>query len=58
MTTEAQKRAKAKYDASNVTRKMLRFYPKDADLLEWLEQQPSQNRYVLDLIRKDKEARR
>ena len=57
MATEAQKRAVQKYEKDNVKKKIVRFFPKDADLLEWLEQQPSQNAYILDLIRRDMESR-
>ena len=57
MISEAQKRAHAKYQQEKVKKKLVRFFPKDQDLLEWLEQQPSQNAYVLDLIRRDMESR-
>ena len=52
-TTEAQKRAKAKYEAAKVTRKVVKFYPGSEDLLAHLEKQPSQNACILDLIRRD-----
>lgn len=54
--TEAQKRAHAKYQQEKVRKKLVRFFPKDQDILEWLEQQPSQNAYILGLIRADMEA--
>lgn len=53
MASEAQKRAAAKYKRDNVKTKLLRFFPKDMDLLEWVEQQESQNAYILGLIRED-----
>lgn len=53
MATEAQKRAAAKYEKANVTRKVVKFFPADADLLEHLESQPSQNAYIKELIRRD-----
>lgn len=49
-TTEAQKRAKAKYKAA----KVMKFYPGNEDLLAHLEKQPSQNAYILELIRRDR----
>lgn len=55
MVSDAQKRAHAKYQQAKVKKKLVRFFPKDKDLLEWLEQQPSQNAYILDLIRRDME---
>ena len=57
MVSDAQKRAAAKYKRENTKTKLLRFFPKDQDLLEWLEQQPSQNAYILNLIRRDMESR-
>lgn len=54
--TEAQRRASLKYVRKNVTQKAVKFYPADADLLEWLESRPgSQNAYIKDLIRADME---
>ena len=57
MATEAQKRAVQKYERENVKKILVRFYPKDADLLEHVKKQPSQNAYILDLIRRDMESR-
>ena len=57
MVSEAQKRAHAKYQQEKVKKKLVRFFPKDKDLLEHLEKQPSQNSYSLDLIRRDMESR-
>ena len=55
--TEAQRRASLKYVRKNVTQKAVKFYPADADLLEWLEsREGSQNAYIKDLIRADMEA--
>lgn len=50
--TEAQKRAKAKYN-SNVTKVSIEFYPSDADLLKKVQEQPNKQKYIKDLIRKD-----
>lgn len=56
--TEAQRRAALKYVRENVTQKVVKFYPADAELLEWLEsREGSQNAYIKALIRADMEAR-
>ena len=57
MATEAQKRAAAKYEKEHVRRKVVKFFPADADLLEHLESQPRQNAYIKELIRRDMEQR-
>ena len=51
--TEAQKRAKAKYNNEKVTKVTIEFYPTDADLLKKVQEQPSKQGYIKDLIRKD-----
>lgn len=50
--TEAQKRAKAKYN-SKVTKVSIEFYPSDAELLKKVQEQPNKQSYIKDLIRKD-----
>lgn len=50
--TEAQKRAKAKYN-SKVTKVSIEFYPSDAELLKKLKEQESMQAYIKELIRKD-----
>ena len=50
--TEAQKRAKAKYN-SKVTKVSIELYPSDADIIQKLQEQPSKQAYIKDLIRKD-----
>ena len=50
--TEAQKKAKAKYN-SKVTKVSIEFYPADAELLEYIQQQENKQKYIKDLIRKD-----
>lgn len=57
MQTEAQKRANARYAKRNISQKLLKFYPKDRDLFDWVSVQPKQNAYVLGLIRADMERR-
>lgn len=56
--TEAQKRATAKYLKNNVKRAVVAFYPAEADLWEWLEQQPNKAGYIKRLIREDMERSR
>lgn len=54
MTTEAQKRAVAKYDAKNTKFFGLKLNIKtDADILERLEQVDTVQGYIKELIRKD-----
>lgn len=50
--TEAQKRAKAKYN-SKVTKVSIEFYPQDEMLLLHLKHQENKQNYLKDLIRKD-----
>lgn len=55
---ESQKRATNEYRKRNVRSFNLKFYPADADLLEWFESQTSKAQYLRDLIRADMEARK
>lgn len=56
MTTEAQKRAQAKYDKTNTTQIILKLNKKtDADILEKLQSVGNRQGYIKDLIRKDLE---
>lgn len=55
-STEAQKRASAKYRQRNVKCQTVSFYPQHMDLYEWLRSQSNRNEYMRDLIRKDMEA--
>lgn len=52
MTTEAQKRAKKKYQLKT-ERFTLEFYPPDAELFEHLGKQPKKQSYIKSLIRSD-----
>ena len=56
--SEAQKRANARYQKESTKNVSIRFMPGDADLLEWLGEQPSKAGYVKALIRADMEARK
>lgn len=50
--TEAQKRAKAKYQ-QKVTRITIDFYPTEADLIDHINKQPKKQTYIKQLIRDD-----
>ena len=56
MTSEAQKRASARYESSNVKRIVFKMYPNDFDIYEHLKKQPNTNDYIRQLIRKDMNA--
>ncbi len=56
--SEAQKRATARYQKENTKSVSIRFMPGDADILAWLDEQPSKAGYVKALIRADMEARK
>lgn len=51
--TEAQKRAKKKYNSKMITKVSLELYQSDADIIQKLQEQPSKQGYIKDLIRKD-----
>lgn len=54
MATEAQKKAKAKYDKANTKQIMLKLNLKtDADILDQLDSVENKQGYIKDLIRKD-----
>ena len=54
MTTEAQKRAVAKYDAKNTKVYAIKLNRKnDADIIEKLDSQTNVQGYIKELIRKD-----
>ena len=55
-STEAQKRASAKYNRANVTTRTVSFGVNDRDILAWLDAQPSKAGYIKRLIREDMEA--
>lgn len=53
-TTEAQRRAKEKYDSNNTTQLKLKLNNKtDADILEKLQSVPNKQGYIKGLIRED-----
>ena len=51
--TEAQKRAKTKYNSGVQKVQIELSLTKDADLLQKLSEQPSKQKYIKELIRKD-----
>ena len=56
MTSEAQKRAQAKYDKANTTQIILKLNKKtDADILEKLQGVDNRQGYIKELIRQDLE---
>lgn len=51
--SEAQKRAQAKFDAENTVRVSLKLNRRtDADVIAWLEKQPSKSGAIKEAIRK------
>lgn len=57
MTSEAQKRARAKYNREKMAQRVVRFSPREADLLAHLDAQPNRAGYIKALIRSDMESR-
>ncbi len=57
MPSDAQKRAKARYDAANMVNRSVKFSPNERDLLAKLDAQPNKAKYIKDLIRADIEGR-
>ena len=54
MTDNAQTIASMKYDAVNTVQFKMKLNKKtDADILEWLNQQPNKQGYIKNLIRAD-----
>lgn len=51
MVSDAQKRAKAKYDAENVKRVVVKFYPSEADMLQWMEDGGRKGAWIKSLIK-------
>lgn len=54
-TTDAQYRASQKYKKEKVKRITVEFSPKEAELLEHIQQQPNKQGYIKALIRADME---
>lgn len=56
MVSEAQKRASAKYNKEKMVQRVVRFSPRERDLLEYLDSKGNRAGYIKSLIRKDMEA--
>lgn len=53
-SSEAQRRASAKYDAANTVQFKFKLNKKnDADIIEHLKNQPNKQGYIKDLIKED-----
>lgn len=57
VVTEAQKRANAKYKRDKTKTALVRFYPSEAKLYEWLNSQENKMGYIKHLIRKDMQSK-
>ena len=58
MTTDAQRRATAKYDAKNTKQYHLKLNTgTDADIIQWLEKVGNPQGYIKQLIREDMEGK-
>ena len=55
MPSESQKRASAKYNKEKMAQRVVRFSPREADLLAYLDAQPNRAGYIKALIRADME---
>ena len=55
MPSEAQKKARDKWDKKNVVMRSIRFYPKDADVLEYYDSQTNKFEFIKGLIREHME---
>lgn len=53
MVSNAQKRARAKYNNEKMVQKVVRFSPNESDLLAFLESHDNQAGYIKQLIRED-----
>ena len=51
--SDAQRKADAKYKREHTKQALVRFYPDDEELWEWLQQQPNKAGYIKGLIRED-----
>lgn len=54
-TSEAQRKAVAKYNKEKTKVFQLRFYPTDMDMYDHIQAQPNKQGYVKRLIREDME---
>lgn len=55
--TETQKRAGSKYKRDKTKATLVRFYPSEAELYEWLSSQENKMGYIKQLIREDMQSK-
>lgn len=55
--TDAQKRAQATYRKKSVRQAVVKFYPAEVDVWEWLQTQDNRSGYIKQLIRDDMERK-
>lgn len=53
MVRESQKQATERYRKKNVTTFTVKFFPADAEILEYFQGKENRNRYIKDLIQAD-----
>ena len=53
---DARSKATEKYRKANVKSFNVKFFPADAEVLEYFQSKSKRNQYIKDLIRKDMEA--
>ena len=56
--TEAQRRANVKWRSKNVRRMTVAFYPKDAELVAWMDRRGHKGAWLADLARREFERER
>lgn len=55
MISEAQKKARDKYNKEKMVQRVVRFSPREQDLLEHLDSHKNRAGYIKELIRQDME---
>lgn len=60
MVTDAQKRAKAKYEKAHTKQIIIRFYPteNDEEMYAWIKSQENVTAYLKALVKADMDKRR
>lgn len=57
MQTDAQRRAKARYQKQSLNHVMIAFSPREKTLYEFIQSQKPMSAYLKDLVRKDMESK-
>ena len=57
MTTDAKRKANARYDSQNMVTRTVKFSPRETDMLAHLDAQPNKAGYIKSLILADMEGR-